>query len=499
MIATRRAAVSPASAVDAPYDCLAALPRELWLPGVVSACGAAETRLHDLPRWHEALLAGELPPIDAHFGDSAATHALRAAIGELALPAMAQGVAAAAQQVMRTALWHLDRLIDRPAHQSRADAIAAMALAFRAEWQVERNDWEQIAALLRGMGDFALLSWDALQGRLQGRDISRALALAELIATAPDIVELIARIGRGIERQAPVDPAPRAQPEPRDAAVPMTWRTTLLPDAPGQIHGIRIGNRLARMVPAEAAQLRHPVLHKLWRARLAEAQLSIWDESALLVEAVPDPRGAPRAAAVADPVARERGPMIVCVDTSGSMKGAPEQLSKAVVLEAVRTAQREKRACHVVAFGGAGEVVEWDLAPDERGLRGLLDFIGQGFDGGTDIATPIERAVERVNAEGWHDADVLIVSDGEFGATRDALDRLDEARSRRALRVQGLLIGDRETMGLLETCDHIHWVRDWRRFDPAGNPRDTFSPVHSKSLTALYFPNALSARAARRR
>ncbi len=218
----------------------------------------------------------------------------------------------------------------------------------------------------------------------------------------------------------------------------------------------------------------------------------------MLIEAVPDPRGAPRTAAVPDAALRERGPMIVCVDTSGSMKGAPERLSKAVVLEAVRTAHREKRACHVIAFGGASEVVEWSLSPDAQGFVGLLDFIGQGFGGGTDIAMPIERAVERVNDHGWHDADVLIVSDGEFGPTPGALERLDQARSRHGLRVQGLLIGDRETMGLLDTCDHIHWVRDWRRFDPDGNPRDTFSPVHSKSLTALYFPNALSARAANR-
>jgi len=65
--------------------------------------------------------------------------------------------------------------------------------------------------------------------------------------------------------------------------------------------------------------------------------------------------------------------------------------------------------------------------------------------------------------------------------------------------VQGVLVGDRETMGLLEVCDHIHWVRDWRRLDERehGRAPGGFSPVHSKSLTALYFPNALSARAAR--
>jgi hypothetical protein len=56
---------------------------------------------------------------------------------------------------------------------------------------------------------------------------------------------------------------------------------------------------------------------------------------------------------------------------------------------------------------------------------------------------------------------------------------------------------------LLEVCDAIHWVRHWRRFADAaerGDGRlgpDGYSPVHSKSLTALYFPNALSGRAAR--
>jgi hypothetical protein len=65
--------------------------------------------------------------------------------------------------------------------------------------------------------------------------------------------------------------------------------------------------------------------------------------------------------------------------------------------------------------------------------------------------------------------------------------------------VQGVLVGDRETMGLLEVCDAIHWQRDWRRFGVADGSAaaPTFSPVHSKSLTALYFPNALSPRAAR--
>jgi hypothetical protein len=57
-------------------------------------------------------------------------------------------------------------------------------------------------------------------------------------------------------------------------------------------------------------------------------------------------------------------------------------------------------------------------------------------------------------------------------------------------------------MGMLEVCDAIHWVQDWRRHADAAEgqglaTRASAPPVHSRSLTALYFPNALSPQAAR--
>lgn len=487
------------SSIDQPYDRLENLPRELWLGALITASGTPARRLEDLPLWMAALQRGELPPALADLGDPEAVAPLRWVMGELALPALAKGAPAAAQQVLRTALWHLDHLIDRPLHQPRAEAITAMVEAFREEWTLQRASWEEISALLLGLGDLALLRWDVLQGRLRTEEWAQARRLSELLAQAPDIVALIRRLGRGVPRAAVAPALPQPHQEGAASPVKVSWRRTVLPDAPGEVRGIRLGAQLSRMVPSEAAQLMHPVLHKLWRAHLAESRLRVWDEEAELMEAVRDPQG--RAAAPASPQAtpRERGPMILCVDTSGSMQGGPERLAKAVVLEAVRTAHRERRGCRLMAFGGPQEVVEWSLDLDAPGLDALLAFMGQGFHGGTDVSTPIERAVARVHEAAWQDADLLIVSDGEFGSTPDALARLDAARERFGLRVQGLLIGDRETLGLLEVCDDIHWVREWRRFGSEGRMPEGFSPVHSKSLTALYFPNALSPRASRHR
>jgi uncharacterized protein with von Willebrand factor type A (vWA) domain len=253
------------------------------------------------------------------------------------------------------------------------------------------------------------------------------------------------------------------------------------------------------MLGSEAMQIRHPVLHKLWRARLAESRLLTYESEAVLLERVPDPDGARHREAAPAPEALERGPMILCIDTSGSMKGGPENIAKAVVLEALRTAQRERRRCRLMAFGGPDELVERELDLSRDGLHGVLELMGQAFDGGTDVQTPIERAIAQVHTEGWRSADLLIVSDGEFGCTGATLAQLDAARAELGLRVQGILVGDRETMGLLEVCDHIFWLRDWRRFDADTPQREGFVPVHTASLTALYFPNALSPRAARHR
>jgi uncharacterized protein with von Willebrand factor type A (vWA) domain len=168
-----------------------------------------------------------------------------------------------------------------------------------------------------------------------------------------------------------------------------------------------------------------------------------------------------------------------------------------VAIAAVRAAHEGQRGCRLVAFGGPGEVVERDLGGRD-GLAALLELMAQSFDGGTDVQTPIERAIECVHDAAWAGADLLIVSDGEFGCVRSTLERLEAARRDLGLRVQGVLVGDRETMGMLEVCDAIHWVRDWRRHaEDAARAGKPFSPVHSKSLTALYFPNALSSYAAR--
>ena len=508
-----------ASPLEAPYDRLAHLPRTLWLPALVCSAGPPDApagtdptgqRLADLQRWRASLARGDLPPADADFGAPDASAALRGAAGTLGLAAICFGAEAMSEQLLRTLLWHLDRLADLQPRLSRSAAINQITQEFSDAWSVIKGDWDEVMALLQGLGDISQLRWDELRGQLSRREWAEAQRISEKLKALPELAALIRRLGRA-ERAA------RAQALPPRIQDPSVHRQlgvkaieTRLPGAPGELRGIRHSDRIEGMLGSEAAMLLHPVLHKLWRARRAEARLLTYDSEAVLIDWRPDASAPPRhALAPPEPQALERGPIIVCIDTSGSMRGAPETIAKAVVLQALRTAHAERRGCLLIAFGGPDEIIERDLAGsrhpthDRSGLAALLDLMGQSFDGGTDAQGPIERAIERVHQARWASADLLIVSDGEFGCTPAMLARLDDARAQLGLRVQGVLVGDRETMGLMEVADDIFWVRDWRRHgdgpQASGKAAGSFSPVHTKSLTALYFPNALSARAARHR
>jgi hypothetical protein len=65
--------------------------------------------------------------------------------------------------------------------------------------------------------------------------------------------------------------------------------------------------------------------------------------------------------------------------------------------------------------------------------------------------------------------------------------RIRRAKDELGLRIQGVLIGDRETIGFMEIADDIFWMRDWRRYGSG----ETELPGPTRSLTAKYFAGAL--------
>ncbi|MFM1989625.1 MAG: hypothetical protein RJA99_2582 [Pseudomonadota bacterium] len=485
-------------ALEARLAALDALPRTLWLPAIVNNEGDPFERLAWVEAARAALLAGRSPiadvPATALPNDLA--EGFRPSFDRLGLAALSRSQPAVADQVLRSLLWHGDQVAKLSDAMPRAVAIARVATAFEGEW-VERgealHEVMRLVESLDGVANFA--RWSELQGLLRSASWQRILEARELVERMPQLAALIRRLGRA----RPAD-AVRVEQDaaPGDGGPPQWVRRPVeveLPGTPVEVDGVRRTGDPARMLPTEAlwrsrglSPGRARALRRLFAARLAEQALLGWRHRDRWVESAwveaPGLRRVPR------PVTRpvfEAGPIVVCVDTSASMAGGPERVAKAIVVQALRTAAAERRRCVVFAFSGARQVAECELSSDLDGLQRLADFVAASFHGGTDVVEPIERALARVRAEGWRQADLLIASDGEFGPTAATVAALDEARRGLGLRVQGVLIGDRETKGLRSVVDDTFWVRDWRRY--GGRHGQVEPPVHDRNLTGLYFPN----------
>ena len=474
------------------------LARSLWLGGLTNSQGSLEPRLAALAALRHELLAGAAPLAeDWPWPPLPVAQALGEAIAGLGLPRYCREQQELTDTVLMSILFHLDFIVDyvdRGAGEARALQMAIEA--FTADWQEHCGEIDELVEVFGMVPDDCEHSrWDRIRGLLHSEGWQEVLRIRRLLAGLPALAKIIRELGRS-RLSADDDKAAQTIVEVMQQAVAQRAeaRSVRVPDMPGETRGIHRSDRIARMLPAEAMLLGHPRLRLVWHARRAERTLLSYEDDDRLTEVRlhRSPVVQPRPGLT--PGKRlELGPILVCVDTSGSMQGGAEAVAKAVVLEAMRTAHAQQRPCHVFAFGGPGELVEMELGVDAAGIERATHFLGQAFRGGTDICGPLEKVIARMEEERWQLADLLIATDGEFGATPEMAARLDAVKRDLGLRVQGVLIADRETVGLLEVADSIYPVRDWRRYGGA----NVDSPIHTHRLTALYFPGALRNEATR--
>lgn len=464
---------------EARLAALECLPRSLWLGSMINSQGSLEPRLRALQGLREALLAGSAPePGSACWPDVALAAGLHATFLQLNLPGLCRDDGELADHVLSSMLWHLDLIVDYVDRGDSADAATARALAaFAEDWQVRLRLIEELEAVFGATrGVLKNTHWDLLAGLLASDGWQDVLRIRRLIETLPELSVLLRRLGR-TQPAAEEDESHRLHPQPTEQSTALCSRivVTHVPEMPGETRGVCRSGRIARMLPSETMKLTHRRLRLVWHAHHAERSLLTYEEDERMHQTVQERVPVPRPCPQRRPNKRmEAGPMLICVDTSGSMQGGAEAVAKAVVLEAMRTAHAQNRRCHVFAFGGPDEIVELELSLDVAGIVQLAQFLGQGFRGGTEICGPLERVLARLAEERWQLADLLIASDGEFGATAQTASATARAKADLGLRVQGVLIGDRETIGMLELADDIFWVRDWRRY--GGSNADSRCP-----------------------
>lgn len=164
-----------------------------------------------------------------------------------------------------------------------------------------------------------------------------------------------------------------------------------------EVCDVELGSNLSRLLPSELAQVAHPLMRLALMARLIEGRVMQYRLSGS------DTKG--------------RGPLVVCLDKSGSMDGPKDIWATAVALALLEVAHRQRRPFALVAFDGA--VKREDVV--EVGGQLPEETLFTACSGGTNITGVLARALSiiQTSTNGMKTADVVLITDGE-SETQDA-------------------------------------------------------------------------------
>lgn len=210
-----------------------------------------------------------------------------------------------------------------------------------------------------------------------------------------------------------------------------------------EIDGVTIGDNLLGLLPIEYALMDEAVFYK----KFANKELQQFSNK-------PPTLSKQKTEIVQIPIPRlEKGPIILAIDTSGSMHGRPMEISKALLSQIVLVARRQKRKCFIITFSVRAQYIEISR-PNQ--YRKVEEFFANHFTGGTDGEEMFREAINALNQDHYSMADVLVISDFEFSIPNESTIKKIKKEQKKGTRFYGLCI--KGSVG--EYCNYLdrHWI-----------------------------------------
>lgn len=242
--------------------------------------------------------------------------------------------------------------------------------------------------------------WGVEPGEIQKLPFEEKLALAQKLRSSRKLQE-IARLGGRFRRLAVAKQKEKAR---RRAGVITT---------------IKRGNDLRRLIPSERRKLAHPFERLDFLVRYATNSLFVYE--------------------VEDQETKAEGPVIFCLDQSGSITEEQEIWMKAVALGMFQAADFRGREFVYIHYGGPNDplfVVR--LKTGQANYKDLIRIAEYSLGGGTDFEKPLAKAKEFI--EGGLPADIFFFTDGHCAVRPAFLTEFNTARRAVPFHVYSVLL-----------------------------------------------------------
>ncbi len=198
--------------------------------------------------------------------------------------------------------------------------------------------------------------------------------------------------------------------------------------------GISLDNNLSKLLPSELTGLKNPLLRKLFYLKYIEKRLlnysvdKEYEKSNRKINII-----------------HNNGPIIVCIDTSSSMNGLPEEIAKSITLYILKSAYKIKREVYLISFGSVEEIIEFNLTNEKNGLLNVLNFLKKKFNGGTDFVTPLKRSFSLINNNNFKYSDILFITDGLGKLPLGFINEIKSEKDKNNTIIFSILLNSKET------------------------------------------------------
>ena len=222
----------------------------------------------------------------------------------------------------------------------------------------------------------------------------------------------------------------------------------------GEINGLRYSNDISAVLPSELSLMNNPAANKLFQLKFAQKQLLSYNYQRMEEEQEESKEKEEATVEKKDP----KGPIIICVDTSGSMHGTPENIAKTITFALSKIAIEEERKCYLISFSTSIENLELtDFSANPIGK--LVQFLRMSFHGGTDATPALKHAVKMLSENEWKNADVLMISDFVMQSLDNDIKAQIESAQEDNTNFHSLVIGSSGTNAAINCFNH-NWVYD---------------------------------------
>jgi uncharacterized protein with von Willebrand factor type A (vWA) domain/uncharacterized protein with HEPN domain len=346
-----------------------------------------------------------------------------------------------AQSLHRNFLKDWERQVFEKYHKFELEVIDKARSNFMEQLYKKVSEFNKLKELLEPFTKDMGRLWDLSGGTWKNSGFELLKKYADVLENDKAVMELAAMLGRYRKSEKEFEEVEiekivvRPKFKPKHASK-------------GEVIGIRESDDISSMLPIEAATLLNPATKAIFLKKFAEKKLTTYDFR--------NQFGDTEKIKIKEKQLQEKhdgkGPIIICVDTSGSMHGTPEQVAKTICFALTKIALREKRKCYLISFSTKIQTTE--LTDLQHSLDKLIDFLGMSFNGGTDANPALEKSLEMLETKDYNKADVLMVSDFVMEAlSKEVAEKIDAAKTNKT-RFHSLTISNNSNKNVIKQFNH---------------------------------------------